>query len=219
MVGFFLLPGEAVAKPELVLEALTEGEEVFDVGGGVGELGAGKGSAHPVAPGLPLVEAEAEEGPDEDVIGGGIALADEAGGDLDVEDVGGEGAGGVPAEAGFLVAGVDDEGDGGVGGEAPEGREVGEGEGVDDRDVAGGGDLDQGEFGAVGAFADELRVDGEEAGVLDVVAEAVEGVWGGEEGGVGGGHGREEGSGGVRGCGVVRWGGIVRGAAAGEEAW
>ena len=113
-------------------------------------------------------------------------MAEQAGGDLHVEDAGGQRAGLEPAEARFLLASVHDDLDIGVGDELPEGVEAGQGEGVEDGDAVGCGDLGEGEFGAVGVLADELGVEGEDAGLADLVVEGAGLGRVGDEAGVGG---------------------------------
>ena len=99
VVGFVVEPGQAGALIECGAEGVAEGDEVVDVVRGVGELAIAEGASHPVAAGLALFGVAVEDGADEAVIGDGEAVAEEAGGDLDIEDVGGEGSGFEPAEA------------------------------------------------------------------------------------------------------------------------
>ena len=193
-------PGEALAGVELRVQDIAQGQQVVDVGGGVGQLAVAEGAADPVAAGLPLLGAAAQDGADEAVVGEGVAMAEQAGGDLHIEDAVGQRAGLEPAEARLLVAGVHHDLDIGVGDELPEGVEVRQGEGVEDGDAAGRGDLGEGEFGAVGVLADELGVEGEDARLADLVVE-------------GAGHGRVGDEAGVGGW-VGGWGAVGVGAAA-----
>ena len=67
----FIEPGEAAAGVELGVEDVAEGQQVVDVGGGVGQLAVAEGAAYPVTAGLALLGAAAEDGADEAVVGEG----------------------------------------------------------------------------------------------------------------------------------------------------
>jgi len=182
-VAFFGDPGGMAERLETLADGEPDGGEVADVVGGVAELDAGEGAMVPVSEGESFSEACAGELADELGEADGVGQADEAGGDLRIEDAVGAGAG--EAEDGFevLLAAVDELLDGGIGDEIPEGCEVEAGEGIDECDAVGGGDLYETEFRDVGHFADELAVVGEGADRADVCDEIGQSIGGGDEGG------------------------------------
>lgn len=195
--GFGAHFGAGVAHPAHVAQGIKPAAhfgvdvgEVADVVDGVVELVLGEGAAVPGGEGVGFFEFNAGEVGDGSPEGGGVGDAEHARADLGIEHVGGDEAGFQPGDFDILIAGVADFFEGGVGEEFPEGAEGGtiEGEGVDELDAVISGDLDEAEDGVVGVFADELGIEGEALGGAEVVADAEEGLRGGDQRCWGGGE-------------------------------
>ncbi len=182
---FFADPGHAVGFVDLADEAFVDLGEVEDIFDGVADLVVGERSAEPVGEGLSFGDAFVEQHLDQAEEAQGVAIADEAGGELDVEDVVGEESGRAEADLEVFLAGVDDGDDVGVGDEFPEGGDIDVGDGVDEDDLAVAADLDEAEGGVIGFVADEFGIEGEEAGVAPALAVGFEGLLIRNEGGLG----------------------------------
>lgn len=180
-VEFGFGPTEAAAFGELLLLPFPDGGEVSDVVEGVADLFFGEGSAAPFRAGFVGVDADVEDALREAGVRQGISAAEEAFGDLDVDELAGELAGEVVAEADFLSSAVDDDSGVVVGHQRPPGGEVRYVEGVDGGDAFGGGELHQTEPRPEVVFGDELGVKGDDATLPDVSAEIVEVLLAGDE--------------------------------------
>lgn len=175
-------PGGAAVLFEAGAQAFVDGAEVRNVGGGVGELAGGEGAGGPVAEAVGLVDGRTGEGLDEDIVADLVAEACHHGGDLGVEERGWDGAEELQEDLDVLAGGVEDFEDAGVGEKGAEGGEVEAWSlGVDDRDLGVAGELDEAEFGEVGALAHELGVDGDPGLGSQAVAEGCEGWLGVDE--------------------------------------
>lgn len=150
-------PGQAAALLEASGLAVVELDQVGDVGGGVLELTVGERSAQPVTQAVGLGEADPQlAGQQGGQRGGG--RAEEAGGDLGVEEAPGHGGAGGVEHLEVLAGGVH-HGQAGALEQWPQPGDV-DLEGVDEGDLVVPGQLDQGQLGEVRALAVELGVEG-----------------------------------------------------------
>lgn len=107
-------------------------------------------------------------------IRGGIFQANQAGSKLHIEPIRGAAAEGPQDKAEFFAAGMDEGLFAGLREELPKGAQIAEFEGIDNAQMPIGGDLHQAEFGQIGVFGDELRIEGDDFGARDDLAKVTQ---------------------------------------------
>jgi len=166
-----LHPRDPALFSELVLQPLIDSAKVGDVCGGVGDLGRAQGTGGPIAEAVRLVDLPTGQCADERVIADLIAKSGHHGGDLRVEDRGGDDAEQMQEDFHVLPGGM----------EHLDARRLR----VDHRGIGGAAELDDAELGEIGPFPHELRVDRDIGFGLQTGAERGQGGGFGDEDGCG----------------------------------
>ena len=164
-------PVDPTHPSQVGFQEIGEFQEMPDVFQGVTKLGLGEGPSTPIGPGLAPQKRITEGLVDQVSQGKRITEADQARGDLDVEDATGHRAGLQSADPQILARRVHDHFQRRVDHSVPERGKVAHLERVDDRHPRGCRHLDQAEHRLEGVFRDKLGVKGEAAGVAEVLDE------------------------------------------------
>jgi len=177
-LGHFLIqPRLAGGRLELRLEVDIDVAQVRHVAEGVDELLFRQGTAAPVGEAGAFVQVAAGDLLDQVDVAHALAEAADHGGDLGVEDRRRDESGLRIDDLDVLAGGVEDLDDARVRHQPVEGRKIDAGrQRIDDRLLAGAGELDQAEVGPERLLAHELGIDG------DVVAGGKPGAGFGEGG-------------------------------------
>ena len=179
-IALFAHPLEAPLLAEIRLQARPQGQQVLDIGRRVGLLPRGEGAARPVVLLAVLAQDRAQLGL-RHRLQADLGHSQVARGDHGVEEAR-EGEAEVALQRGHVVVGpVQDLDHAGVGHDRREGREVPQGQGVDEPALAAvGGELHEAHLLEVVVQAVRLRVEGKGAAALEGVGQGLE-LFGGSD--------------------------------------
>ena len=180
--------GEVVFQPCSAAEFLETGAhrapdagQVAHIVEGVGDLLGIEGAGRPVGQGLGLGQVHVAEVLNKGAVADLIAVGNERGGHLRVEDGAGKGAAPLLEHFHVLRTGVEDLGDGGVLEKSHQGLHILHAEGIDRYLLVVGAKLHEAQTRPIGLLAQELGVDGQDLAALGAGAKIAELLVGGDK--------------------------------------